>query len=426
MSEDHRIYFQNLQWTETDPVHLVDRDAERERLYRPLKAFVTAPPDPRRSLSMAVVGDKGVGKSIVTLAVLKRLREEHGGQVVTINVDCRRRRGWREVLAGIAEKLRDDLYELQTIHVQLPAYAIDGASLLRDLGYLDEAKEERLAEYTRSYSSQGRLGGAIELRRLFEIELGIDLKVSETHRRAVVGTRLLDDGRVSRLLIALLADLARDGLRVVVFIDNLDELEHNYTTEAERDHVRQEVEGLLTLSDAPIALILNARTYFAGALNRVNNAPLRLKPLPPAMLREVVTRRMEYEPPDHQRLMAAPEVEEELRWLCEVSVSPLELLFHVNHRAQAGTLRPDARAEGVREEMESCFAPFTLDQIERVIRVFNTGPIQSRVALEEALGREYLVKEAMKQQLILPVNFWAPNEFTLDPRLFPLRVLLDA
>ncbi|MBK9371659.1 MAG: hypothetical protein IPN01_36130 [Deltaproteobacteria bacterium] len=77
--------------------------------------------------------------------------------------------------------------------------------------------------------------------------------------------------------------------------------------------------------------------------------------------------------------------------------------------------------------MESCFAPFTLDQIERVIRVFNTGPIQSRVALEEALGREYLVKEAMKQQLILPVNFWAPNEFTSTSTCVPFaRVLLDA
>jgi hypothetical protein len=426
MPDDRRVYFQNLRWAETDPAHLINRDAERAELYRPLEGFITAPPDPRRRLCMAVVGDKGVGKSIVTLSVLQRLREEHSGQVVIVSVDCRRRRGWREVLAGVAEGLRDELYELSQARVPVPAYGFDGASLLRDLAHLDQVKEEQLHEHINTHTSKGRLGGALELRKLFQMELSVELTQVTKSRSAVVGARSLDDERVNRLLIGLLTDLNRDGLRVVVFIDNLDELDHRYTTDAARDQVRHEVEGLLKLSDAPIALVVNARTYFAGALGREKDATLRLKPLPPAELARVVARRLDFEPPDIQRQMAAADVQAELAWLCEVSGSPLELLFHVNHRAKAGSLLPDARAEGVREELDGCFPSFSRAQMERLVRCFQGEPVQDRAAIEGALGRETLVKEAMKQQLILPVDFWDPVEFTLDPRLFPLRALLGA
>lgn len=425
MPDDRRIYFHNLRWAEPDPAYLINRDAERAELYRPLKGFVTAPPDARRGLYMAVIGAKGVGKSIVTLSVLKRLREEHSGQVVIVNVDCRRRRGWREVLAGVAEGLRDELYELNAARVHVPDYGFDGASLLRDLAHLDDAKEERLREHILAHTSKGRLGGALELRKLFQMELSVELTEVTKHRGALVGSRSLDDRRVSRLLTGLLTDLHRDGLRVVVFIDNLDELDHSYDTEAARAHVRQEVEGLLQLSDAPIALVVNARTYFAGALGREKDATLRLKPLPPDDLVRVVARRMDFEPLEIQRQMADDDVQAEVAWLCEVSGSPLELLYHVAHRAKAGTLRPEARAN-YRTELEASFPSFSFAQLERLVRCFMVEPVQDRAAVEQALGREPLVREAMRQQLILPVDFWDPVEFTLDPRLFPLRALLGA
>ena len=421
---DHRVYFQSFSWYDTDPTLLIDREDEREQLYGPLKALVTAPPTARRGLSMVVVGGKGVGKSIGTLAVLRRLREEHSGQAAIVSVDCRSHRGWREVLAGVAEGLRDELIELQDVKIPVPPYAIDAASLLRDLAWLDEAKEERLHEFTATYTRKGTLSAALELRKGLSVELGLDVTVKDTQRRAVSGGRLLDDGRVSNLLVALLTDLQRDGLRVVVFIDNLDELDHRYATASERGAVRQEVEGLLKLREAPIALILNARTYFSGALGRVTDPPLLLKPLPPALLCEALTRRLRDEPEAVREALRTPETQEEVRWLSTVSESPLEFLCHVHRRAQAGTLRPDLRETGARQELESLFPNLTLAQLERVIRAFEGRPTQHRAALEDALGRDYLFLLAIDNQLILPVDFWRPEEFTLDARLFPLRALL--
>ena len=49
---------------------------------------------------MVVVCGKGVGKSIVTLAVLRRLREEHSGQAAIVSVDCRSHRGSTRLLAA--------------------------------------------------------------------------------------------------------------------------------------------------------------------------------------------------------------------------------------------------------------------------------------------------------------------------------------
>lgn len=420
------IYFQHLDPTSTLPGLLIDRDAERERLYQLLQRFVTAPQDARRTLSLTVTGPKGSGKSIVTQSVLSRLRQDFSAQLAILSVDCRQRRGWREVLAMVAETLREELRSLQDARVPVPPYGIEAAGLLRDIASMDEVKEEQLEEFTRSYTARASFDRALTLRVAFNAELGLELTRTETRRRALSASRLLDEGRVSNLLIALLRDLAQDGLRVVLFIDNLDELDHRYTTAEERLAVRQEVEGLLRLREAPVAFIVNVRTYFAGALGRVNDTRVLLEALPPERLHEVLARRLEDEPPEVLAALRAPEVQTEVGWLAEVSGSPLEFLNHVRNRGQAGRLDPARRGDDVRAEARETFPNLTIEQIERLVRGFGTSPTRTWGELAQALGNESLLRRMVQAQAVLPVDYWEPDELTLDPRLFPLRALLQA
>ena len=426
MPRSQRIALRHLDPGATNPALLIDREAERERLYAPLKEYITDPVSLLQRFSMAVIGEKGVGKSIFTLAVLKQLREEHSDQLVTVEVDCRRHRGWRELLFGVCDKLKLELESLSSVGQKLPEYAVDAASLLRDLARLDHAQEATLEEYAQSTIRKGKLGGAWELAKLAKLELSLDLTITETHKSSVSGTRLLDEDRLTRMISALFTDLARDGLRAVVFIDNLDEVNHDsYIRAKDRDAVRREVEGLLKLEDAPIALVLNARTYFAGVFNRTLPRPIRLEPLPGALLRDVLRRRLEDETPAVHAQMATPEVESELVWLSELpGTTPFEFLYFVFERAQEGSLSPTEREPSVQSILLDCYPNLELEELCKIVRAFDGQARISRDDLEKALGSDYLFEQAMLQQAVLPVDFWVPKMFSLDARLRHLRALL--
>src|SRR5690606_29416819 len=80
----------------------------------------------------------------------------------------------------------------------------------------------------------------------------------------------IDGPRLREALVRLLADIHTHArLRVVLYLDNIEELDHEaMRDEVTRERVRGEIEALLELSEAPLGLVLNMRTYYASVLDR--------------------------------------------------------------------------------------------------------------------------------------------------------------
>lgn len=62
---------------------------------------------------IAVLGAKGVGKSIVTRKALETLRRQHGYITVFVTVDCRRQLSQRRVLRQLADALHQELVKMR-------------------------------------------------------------------------------------------------------------------------------------------------------------------------------------------------------------------------------------------------------------------------------------------------------------------------
>ena len=428
MPKADRVYFTRFDPRSTDPTRLVDRDDTREEMTQRLERFITQPRAGSAGMVMSVVGDKGVGKSILTYAVLRELQERHSSALITVAVDCRNHRSWRDVLAGLAEGLRDELLSLTAAHLTVPEYAIPAANLLRDYAMRDAVTLTSLHTLTTTLATTAKLSGAIKLRQAALAEVSATRTSTDTTEAKEEAKVQLDDRRLTRLLTALLADLERDARapwRVAVFIDNLDELHYAaYLTPADRETCRQEVEGVLTLREAPIALVLNARTYFAGAFARALPRPVRVEALPSPLLVDALRQHIAEEPPATRAVFATPDAQAELQWLAALpNMTPLGFLVAAFDRAELGSLSPAERATGTVEVLRAYFGDFSEERLRRLVSCFRDRPRVSREALRAALSDDYLLDKAQRDQLLLPVDFWDPRELTLDPILLPLLAL---
>jgi hypothetical protein len=254
--------------------------------------------------------------------------------------------------------------------------------------------------------------------KLLSAEHKIELTREERDIRALVGVVTIDEHRVSRMLVALLRDLRDHGLKAVIYLVNVDELDHDYGSEDARRRVRTEVEGVLRLRDAPVAFILNMRTYFAGVLPREVPPPLQLEPLPAAVLVEALDRRAEEEPEPVRQALATPDARAALDRLAAASPTPLAFLDIVHYLLEHDGLTPAGLAPALRRYAQARFTSLDLADLEAACRAFagSTRGVE-RKALVTALGDEDILGALELHQAVLPMDFWSPRHFTLDPAL---------
>ena len=89
----------------SDPGDLVDRNTERKKLFGKLAEYLEAG---SREARILVTGDRGVGKSILTRAVIEDFASKHQDRVVSVRV-LGRGVGYRAFLQAFARDLAQAL-----------------------------------------------------------------------------------------------------------------------------------------------------------------------------------------------------------------------------------------------------------------------------------------------------------------------------
>lgn len=412
-----RISLSNLSPAAVDPRELVNRDADAEWLRGGLTAWLRSA-DPSVGGAFCVLGDKGIGKSILTRRVIEDLREVHAATTVFLLVDCRPLRNQRDVYREAANQMVEELVLRQR---EVPPALIAEARAFDTLTRFDQVTLKYAHEQLIQYKVSLDLGGSQSLVKWLDAKLGISLVRSSKAIQALEGSIFVDGPRLYEGFVQLLHDITRHtSLRVVLYLDNIEELRHEALSKDDaREAVRADVEALLHLSEAPLGLVLNMRSYYSSVLTRRISKRCRLKPMPASELRAIFERRLIREDPrDQTRVRKSEAVAKAVEKLADLARTPLAFLTWAEFILDEGLYGEEDVARALTRRLSSHYS--TVDRyIPKIAALFDDpGALVDAEAVRQACGgSESIFRQLIEQQVLLPHNYWDPREFNLDPEL---------
>ena len=223
------------------------------------------------------------------------------------------------------------------------------------------------------------------------------------------------------MLDAFLKDVRDASFQIVLHLDNIDELRHEYKSEQVLREVRQDVEVVLELKDAPVGLVIGMRTYYGGVLSRDISRRRNLKKLPNETLQQLLTTRLKEERAEVQNFITQETTKKALNLLFDATYTPLSLLtwFQFLIEEDEDFLTTENLAEGLDEFLDSHYSTIPKSTLFKVADCFtSTTDRKDREDILNACGsNEAILAQLQDRQAILPVDFWHPHQFTLDPEL---------
>jgi hypothetical protein len=401
-----------LDLASVDPVDIVDRDRVVKWLQAGLDSFFR---DRSHGRAIAILGERGIGKSIVMRRVIDPLRERHGSDTLFLVVDCRGVGSQRRVYHELARQAVDQLKPMRKPEL------FDTARVLETLAKFDEVERRVLSEHLTNFKAALQLAGKRSLLSVLGTTADIGLEYSRQRREALEGKTFFDAARLRDAVIAFFSDLRETKIDVVVVLDNLDELRHEALGDDERRRwLHEEIDGLLCLTRAPIGLVITARTYFAGSLNRQIDNTKILDRLSARDLVELVAKRLAREPQEIRAEFAegaGPRLHRAPRRARAPPPSPCST-------GSATSPRTTSTAKTYPEPYAACSASATPTSPNRPSTPSSPSsatsrcPPSPRPPLLRACGDNQAVwQQLLRNQIILPIDFWHPNEFTLAPEL---------
>lgn len=303
----------------TEPEYLVDRDDEQHMMLAIFEDYLnqwkTQHSTGLRDARILVTGDRGVGKSILTRAVLKSLGDRNPKTVVPIYVDSRNLR-LRQSLVQMAKDLVGRLRPLATGHREEVLPLLDQLELLTKGDRVSQAKVNEIAT---KYGSKAKAGiDAV-------VKLGSEFTWEQTrHVGTTTGVEAdVTEDLLRSALTALLGFMAeqRYPWMVVVFYDNLDQML--------ADHGDDDVLAVFrrTLEIGPCLAIVHIRTEaFVDDLGREITEKFEVGPLGLGELIEVLERRLMFAPPEVKKALAQPANREALNRLASCTGNVLTFL----------------------------------------------------------------------------------------------------
>ncbi|MEM9453002.1 MAG: hypothetical protein AAGF11_02400 [Myxococcota bacterium] len=413
------VYLSKFRPTDVRPELLVDRDDAAEWLEHSISAYL-ADRDPEQGQGFCVLGSKGVGKSILTRAVLQKLKEVHAATTLFVEVDCRGALRQRKVLKQVVEQVHAELYKMNR-------YGSPGASrellasaaVLKTLASFDQVERKTVHEHLTEFKAAAGADGKL----LDFIASEFQISLRRRKQEAIEGKVLLDDDNIREALLLLLRDirLAHEDLDIIVYLDNIDELDHDaYWSDEGRERVRAQTLGLMQLWRAPVGLVLNMRTYYSSILLREVSKRFELLPLDDATLEQILARRLHSEQRAVQEALGNDLWNARRSELAGMASTPLSFLMWFEYLAER-IKEPEERsmAEVLMGFARTHAATVSQDVLRRIAGIFEG--VEAAVPRERLLaacgGNEALLSQAIRSQIVLPLDFWQPNEFTLDPEL---------
>lgn len=399
----------------TDPVDHVDREPKLAWLREKLLSYLRAP-DKTRGRAVAILGERGIGKSILARKALSELRELHTATTLFLEIDCRRIRSQRKVYHAIASAAVEQLGQRADVDKAL----LDTARVLETIASMDTVERKLVHERITSYKAAAKLDGGRKLLKHLGIGYGINIERSVKSTEGLEGSIHFEGTRLRDAVTAFFEDLREArGFDVIVLLDNLDELDHEAIAKREeREALLAEIDALLGLALAPIGLVLTVRTYFASSLTRdIENKVLR--PLADDEHTTIVRIRLAHEPEDIRASFEGDDCDDCIERVATLAPTPLALLRWFSYLAENELHTSPDIATNLRGLARDQYATVRLPVLERVVAAFEdpTDAIPEDTLLEACGGNRVVFAQVLRYQIVLPVDFWHPSEFTLSPDL---------
>lgn len=408
-----------------DPRFLVNRQPDLDWLAGAISDYLCDPdPAARRSLSFCILGEKGVGKTILTRAALFQSRQQFSDRAIFVEVDCRRFRTAKEAIDAIAKEVVAALDSLARTGTPVPNELMSTAQVLAAITRFDDAELKNVHQHLEQFKAAASLKGERSLLNALKLDFQISIDRSVITSRELSGKVRFDEMRLCRALAALFEDIRRNEIDVVVYIDNMDELSHHYRTAEERQKARRDTEVLLLLRDAPIIFIVNMRTYYSGILPREIANRRRLLRLPERELQTILAKRLETERPEVKRAVEDPTVKATLARVAALAPTPLAYLTWFKTLFETDALSEQKLDAGVKSFLETNYATLPVEVWGNVVKTFATPEtaINREALLNACNGNEAQLNQLVDRQGVLPKDFWDPSTYyTLDPELYILH-----
>lgn len=412
------MFFQRFHPASVDPAHFVGRERDLRWLTEQLSGYLRLDGEPA-ALPICIAGAKGVGKSILTRAAVTELRATFSGSTLFTCVDCRSCHSRRAVLSAIINEVVRELDSLRRATADIPESLLATAQVLMAIARLDAVELKVAHEHVLQYKRAAELSGSQSLLNVLNLKFGLSVERTEKQVKSLNGSVNFDDIGLVDALVGLFRDIRAQGLNVVLYLDNIDELRHEYADGDARDAVRRDVEGVLSIARAPIALVMNMRKYYTGVLPREVTETRVLRPLPGAALRAILDRRLSAEREEVRAAFEGPKVSGAVSRLLDGAPTPLSFLLWTKFLFQEDALTPTGLAEGFDWYLESYYSNIEPEVLKAVAAAFpNPGGSVTHVNLLAVCGdNQALVDQLLDRQVVLPRDFWNPVAFTLDPEL---------
>ncbi|MFV8751399.1 AAA family ATPase [Nannocystaceae bacterium ST9] len=399
-----------------EPDDLVDREAPLAWLRQGLDSYLRAPKTaPGRAFS--ILGEKGVGKSLLTHKVVADLRQIHLATTLFLDVDCRRFRNQRAVYGEIARQAVDQLAPRADVHEPLLATA----RILETIAKYDDVERRVIHEHLVQHKAALQLKGPKALIGFLGASYDISMQRGRQSRETLEGSISFDPPRLREAVIDFFHDVrAGADFDILLVLDNVDELDHDaIRSEEARARCRGETDGLLGLTHAKIGLILTMRTYFAGILGREVDEPTVLTRLSPADHVALVRGRLTRESAEIQQEFAQAPCVRGIERLAELAPTPLALLKWLRYLSERNLHTTEDAATALRGLLTDRYAQIRESVIEAVVREFDisNAPVSRDRLVAACEGDEGKFAQLLRYQILLPVDFWYPYEFTLTPEL---------
>jgi Cdc6-like AAA superfamily ATPase len=381
--------------------------------------------DARRSLSFCVSGEKGVGKTILTKAALQKVRNEYSDRAIFVEADCRNLHTAKDIIDTLAQSVVYQLEEYRSAFPdEIPSELMDTAQILNTLTRFDEIELKEVHQHVVQFKAAASLKGDHVFLKALKLDFGIEVTRSSSASKELIGKVRFDELRLCKLLAALFEQIRRSGIDVVVYIDNIDEINHNYLKEGERDKARHETSILLRLSEAPVIFIVAMRTYYLGILPREMTNRCNLPRLGEKDLHGILQKRLEQLQPEARKVLDDPRVKRMVVRLARGAPTPLAFLTWFKEFFTADALTDETFEKGVTQYLERYYSTLPADVWRKVVAKFKDREVAlTREDLLAACGgNEALFRQVVDRQAVLPKNFWDQNTYyTLDPELHLLH-----
>jgi hypothetical protein len=412
------MFLRHFDPSAVNPLLLVNRKQDFDWIVERLSTYLKDP-GPHDGLGFCVTGEKGSGKTILTRAAIRKLRESFSDRTVFLDVNCRELRSAKAVFAAIALATVESLNDLRKASARVPNELFASAQILVTITGFDDTELKVVHEHIQQFKVAMGLQGKRALLEALNVSFGISLERSEKTAKELIGKVRFDEHRVCKVVCALFRDIREAGFDIVLYLDNLDELRHTYRTPEERERVRLDVEALLLVREAPIGLVVNVRTYFSGILPREITNRRVLRRMSDADLLQTVVQRVDGELSEVKARFGEAPFKAEAQKLSRIAPTPLALLQWFKFLFEEELIAPGQMKDGLDQYLEINYTSLRRDTLRKVVEAFDepTSPLPRATLLAACGNNEAVLNQLQDRQAILPVDFWNPLEFTLDPEL---------